>query len=30
LKRKNEAFDEVEERILEHVFNSSEKFRKFQ
>ena len=29
LKRKNEVFDEVEERILEHVFNISEKFRKF-
>ncbi len=29
LKRKNEVFDEVEERILEHVFNISEKYRKF-
>jgi len=29
MKRKNEVFDEVEERILEHVFNSSEKYRKF-
>jgi len=29
MKRKNEAFDEVEERILEHVFNISEKYRKF-
>ena len=29
LKRKNEVLDEVEERILEHVFNISEKYRKF-
>jgi UDP-N-acetylglucosamine diphosphorylase/glucosamine-1-phosphate N-acetyltransferase len=29
MKRKNEVFDEVEERILEHVFNISEKYRNF-
>lgn len=29
MKRKNEVFDEVEERILEHIFNISEKYRNF-
>jgi len=29
LKRKNEVFDEVEERILEHIFTHSDKYRKF-
>jgi UDP-N-acetylglucosamine diphosphorylase/glucosamine-1-phosphate N-acetyltransferase len=29
MKRKNEVFDEVEERILEHVFKITEKYRNF-
>lgn len=30
MKRKNEEFDEVEQRILEHVFKITEKYRNFQ
>jgi UDP-N-acetylglucosamine diphosphorylase/glucosamine-1-phosphate N-acetyltransferase len=29
MKRKNEVFDEVEQRILEHVFEASKKYRNF-